>query len=327
MSDKTKAPTRRVIHTEDEDVWSRLEREAQEESYGADGFDMLKKEEPPRVKKKRRKKKKKRGSAAVNTSGKSRNDIRARHQRSQKAQRLFKARMRALAALIAVMIIIAAVVFLTPVFNVRSITVSGNTMVSAEQVSELIGDVKGTNLFLASKSGMEKQLKTIKYIDGVEIDKTVIPPSIDITVTEYIPAGYAQTGGKYLILDKNLHIIDEAIDYDLETIPCIIGMKVKKSEIGSALIPESEETGKGVKTFLDVILSCGESENVVSADFGNLNNITFNYDNRITVLCGSQIDLERKLRLFCEAVNNENIDSNARGTIEFNDKGEAIYTP
>ena len=235
--------------------------------------------------------------------------------------------MRALIAFIAVLIIIAAVSLLTPIFNVRRITVSGNSTVSAEQVSELVGSVKGTNLFLASKSGMEKQLKTLKYINEVEISKSIIPPTIDIVVSEYTPAGYTQTGGQYLILDSNLHIIDAAGDFDLDSVPCVIGMKVNKSEIGSALIPESEETGKAVKTFLRVILDSGESANVISADFGNMNNITFNYDNRITVFCGSQIDLERKLRLFSEAVNNENIGPNARGTIEFNEKGEAIYTP
>ena len=329
MDEKTKAPTRRVINTADEDVWSRLEREAEAENFGADGLNMLKKEEPPKIKKKKRKKRRK--SKRVNAPAKGRakpnTDIRARHARAQKAQRLFRARMRALAALIAVLIIIAAIVFLTPIFNVRRITVSGNTMVNAEQVSELIGNVKGTNLFLASKSGMEKQLKTIKYINEVEISKSLIPPTIDISVTEHIPAGYVQTGGQYLILDKNLYIIDEALDFDLDTIPCVIGMKVKKSEIGSALIPESEETGRAVRIFLDVMLKSEESANVVSADFSNLNNITFNYDNRITAMCGSQIDLERRLRLFCEAVNNENIGPSARGTIEFNEKGEAIYTP
>ena len=328
MSEKTKAPTRRVINTADEDVWSRLEREAEAEGYGADSFKMLKKEEePPKRKTKKRRRRRKRVSAPAAERVRTGNDIRARHARSQKARRLFRARMRALSALIAVLIIIAAVVLITPVFDVRSISVSGNTMVSAEQVSVLVGDIKGTNLFLASKNGMEKQLKTLNYIDEVEISKSLIPPSIDIVVTEFIPAGYVQTGGQYLVLDRNLHIIDNAGEFDTDSVPCVIGMKVKKSEIGSTLIPESEETGRAVRTFLNVIFMCGESDNVVSADFSDMNNITFNYDNRITVLCGSQIDLERKLRLFCEAVNNENIGPNARGTIEFNEKGEAIYTP
>ena len=326
MNKTTKAPTRRVINTADDDVWSRLEDEAEAENYGVDGLGMLAKEEPPRKKKKKRRRKK-RKIKAVRERSKPDIDIRTRHQRSQKAQRLFKARMRALAAFVAALVIIAAVVFLTPVFNVRSISVSGNTLVSAEEVSQLVGDVKGTNLFLASKSSMEKQLKTIKYIDEVEISKSVIPPAIDIAVTEHVPVGYAQIGEQFLLLDRNLYIIDASGGFDLNTIPCIVGIKVKKSEVGSALIPENEEVGKAVRTFLDVMSSCGEVGNVVSADFGNMNNITFNYGNRITVFCGTQIDLERRLRLFCVAIQNENIGPDARGTIEFNDKGEAIYTP
>ena len=327
MDRKTKAPTRRVINTADEDVWSRLEREAEEESYGADGFSMLKKKEPPKKKRKRRRRKRRKAVTAQKERARNASDIRARHQKNQKAQRMFRARVRALMAFIAVVIIIVAVVLLTPIFDVRSITVRGNSLVSTEQILGLVGDVQGTNLFLASKSGMEKQVKTINYIDEVEIKKSTIPPSIEVAVTEYVPSGYVQTGGQYLILDSNLHIIDEAGSFNVDSVPCVIGMKVQKSEIGSALIPESEETGKAVRTFLGVMLSCGESDNVVSADFSNMNNITLNYDNRIAVLCGSQLDFERKLRLFCEAVNNENIGSDARGTIEFNEKGEAIYTP
>ena len=328
MDKKTKAPTRRVINTTDEDVWSRLENEAEAENYGADGLDILQREEPPRKKKKkRRRKKRKAATVPVSKRVRSDIDIRTRHQRSQKAQRLFKARMRALAAFIAALVIIAAVVFLTPIFNVRSISVSGNTMVSAEEVSLLVGDVKGTNLFLAGKSNMEKKLKTIKYIDEVEISKSVFPPAIDITVTEHIPAGYTQAGERMLILDRNMYIIDDTLDFDLNTIPCIVGMKAKKSEVGSTLIPESEEVGKAVKIFLDVMLQSGETGNVVNADFGNMNNITFNYGNRITVTCGTQIDLERKLRLFCETIRNENIAPDARGTIDLSDTGKAIYTP
>ncbi len=329
MDKRTKPAGRRVVNTADEDVWSRLEREATDESYGADSLNMLgkKPEQNGDNRKEPHRRKKKRKKRIPSRAAKSDIDIRTRHQRSQKEQRLFRARMRALAAFIAALVIIAAVVFLTPIFDIRSISVSGNTLVSADQVSQLVGSAKGTNLFLASKSGMEKQLKTIKYINDVDIKKSLIPPTVDIAVTEYIPAGYVQTGNKFLILDKSLYVIDEAHDFDLSTLPCVVGMKVKKSDTGSTLIPENEETGKAVRIFFETMLQNEETANVVSADFGNMNNITINYDDRITVYCGSQNDFERKLQLFCAAVKNENIGPDAIGTIEFNEKGEAIYTP
>ena len=322
MDNKSKAPTRRVVNTDDSDVWGRIEREAQDENYGADSLDIL--SQKPR---KRKKKKKKRIRHTAIRRGKSDIDVRIRHQRSQKEQRVFMARVRAAAAFIAALILIAAVLFLTPLFDIKSISISGNTIVSADQASALIGGAKGTNLFLASKSGMENKLKTLKYIKDVSIKKSLFPPSVDITVSEYAPAGYVQAGSQFLILDKDLYIIDEAGDFDLNTLPCVTGMQIKKGETGSTLIPESEETGKAVRTFLNVMAQNNETANTVSADFGNMNNITVNYENRITVYCGTQIDLERKLQLLCAAVENENIGPEARGTIEFNDKGEAIYTP
>lgn len=271
------------------------------------------------------------GSGGADIKRKSRNtaagDIKRRHAQNQKERRLFRARMRALFILIAAVIAIILFLLLTPVFNIKSISISGNKAVTAEQVSGLIGDIKGTNIFLASKNRIKTQLGTINYIKDVSVNKKIIPPSVEIEVSEYTPAGYIQSGSGYLVVDENLYALSDGSGEDLNLLPCISGVKLSKGEVGKTLEFENESTAEAVKTFLRVTAADGVNEKIVSADFSNLNNISFNYDNRLSVTCGTDIDLEKKLRMFAATIADESIGDDAVGTIDLSQTGRAEYTP
>ncbi len=254
-------------------------------------------------------------------------DIKRRHAKNQKEQRLFRTRMRALFILIAAVIAIILFLLLMPVFNIKSISISGNKAVTAEQVSGLIGDIKGTNIFLASKNRIKTQLGTINYIKDVTVNKNIIPPSVEIEVSEYIPAGYIQSGSGYLVVDENLYAVSDGSGEDLNLLPCISGVKLSRGEVGKTLEFENESTAEAVRTFLRVTAADGVNGNIVSADFSNLNNISFNYDNRLSVNCGTDIELEKKLRMFAATIADDSMGDDAVGTIDLSQTGRAEYTP
>ena len=60
------------------------------------------------------------------------------------------------------------------------------------------------------------------------------------------------------------------------------------------------------------------------ADAGN---ITFNYEDRLDAICGSSVDLEKKLGYFKSAANSNRLTENSRGTIDLTTTGKAIYSP
>ena len=66
---------------------------------------------------------------------------------------------------------------------------------------------------------------------------------------------------------------------------------------------------------------------VTYISFEDMTNITFNYQSRLDVICGTHIDFQRKLSLFKEAVNSNKLTQNSRGTINLATTGKAIYTP
>ena len=61
--------------------------------------------------------------------------------------------------------------------------------------------------------------------------------------------------------------------------------------------------------------------------FEDMNNITFTYENRLDVICGSEIDFSKKIGMFKKAVTSSKLTENSRGTIDISISGKAIYTP
>ena len=68
-------------------------------------------------------------------------------------------------------------------------------------------------------------------------------------------------------------------------------------------------------------------ENIDVFNISNEDNIKFTYDDRLEVLCGSDLDLDRKIRLFEAMVNNNNLADNAKGTVDLSVTGNARYSP
>jgi len=61
--------------------------------------------------------------------------------------------------------------------------------------------------------------------------------------------------------------------------------------------------------------------------FEDMTNITFNYQSRIDVICGTHKDFEKKINLFKEGVSPNMMSPSARGTIDLSTTGRVIYTP
>ena len=62
-------------------------------------------------------------------------------------------------------------------------------------------------------------------------------------------------------------------------------------------------------------------------NYADMNNITFTYENRLNVVCGSVVDFQKKIGMFKKAVNSSKLTANSRGTIYISISGKAIYTP
>ena len=248
------------------------------------------------------------------------------YQKKQKERRMQKKRRRIVLALIALCVIVLILLFLTPIFNIRTISVEGNQIVTDEQIVEKLKPLIGENLLRTTDGKIAQMLQEIPYVSSVDVQKKLFPPSVEVTVSEYTPAAIVRGGGKNLTVSSSLMVLEE-LNAARNKLPVVTGVELQSANIGESLNVGNDYKDSTLKTMLRTLEATGLLADVKEVNINSLTAITMNYDDRITAQCGSQLDIERKIRLFKEAVTSDALANNARGTIDLSDPGKAIYTP
>lgn len=248
------------------------------------------------------------------------------YQKRQKQRRLQKKRRRLTLSVAAMCVIVLMLLFLTPIFNIRSISINGNQAVTEAQIVEKLKPLIGQNLLRTREGKIEKMLKEFSYIDGVDVQKRLFPPSVEVTVTEYTPAAIVRADGKNLLVNSSLYVLDEA-GAASEPLPVITGVEIQSAPIGGVADVGNTYKDSTLKTMLRTLEATGLLGSIAEINISSLTAITMNYDDRITAECGSQLDIEHKIRLFKETVTSDALAYNARGTVDLSEPGKAVYMP
>ncbi len=252
-------------------------------------------------------------------------DISERHIKRQKKRKRLTLFGRIVVFLLFVAAAAVIITFCTPVFNMQEITVEGNAKVDSQTIIAQTGVVKGENLFKINLSQVKKSLETIAYIDKIDVKRTLFPPSLKLVVTESEPKACVSIGGNYVLVDGKCKVLEECGE-KADNLPEIVGLNLQKYSIGSKLEIDESEKSDIIVLCIDKIDELGLIADVDSISVDDTNRVTFKYQNRLTVICGSELDLEYKLAYFGSIVQNR-LEENARGTIDLSTKGKAVYTP
>lgn len=245
----------------------------------------------------------------------------------RKRERLKRQRIRAALTFLLIVILIIIFLFMTPIFSVRRIVLNGNNLVAKEQIEVQIKDFVGDNLFRLRTANVEKKMKEIPLINNVAVEKKVIPPSLIINIAETKPAAYLLSGNSIVVVDAELKALDDMNSFDTNTIPSISGISVPGYKLNEIIQVDSEEKADILSEMLSVFANTGLTEHIKYISVDNLSDIRFNYDNRIEALCGSQLELERKIRMFAEAIRTDTMSPEAIGTMDLSVLGQATYQP
>lgn len=253
-------------------------------------------------------------------------NIQARHDERRK-KRIREQKMRRIAffsflALVAMLI----VMFFTPLFNIRNVEIVGNNRISTEEVTDTVGEIAGKNLFSYRKGKIRGRLSKLPYVDKVAVKKKTIPPTVTIEIKECIPAFQAEFGGAYAVVDKLGKVLELAGE-KIEGVPVMEGVTITSAKAGELVAFKDGEVQKTIMSCIENMDKAGILSGVTVMSFADMTNITFNYQSRLDVICGTHIDFQRKLALFKEAVNSNKLTENSRGTINLSTTGKAIYTP
>ncbi len=252
--------------------------------------------------------------------------IRKRHsQRQRKRIRMMKIR-RTIFFMVLALILILVLMFATPIFNIRSVVIEGNEKIETREIEQCIGDVQGKNLFKAKVSAMKKSISKIPYIEDVSIDRVIFKSRLVVSVVECQDAACIAVGDGYIIIDTEAKVLAEVFEKP-QNIPEVTGLSITNISTGEKLGIEEKDKFNIMLKCLDEMHKIDILKGVRTLSVADMGNITFNYEDRLDAICGSSVDLTKKLGFFKSAINSSELTENSRGTIDLTTAGKAVYTP
>lgn len=124
--------------------------------------------------------------------------------------RKMKRRQRKQLAFLTVIVLvasIAAIMLLTPGFDIKEIEVHGNSVLKDEEIVRSSGIVKGVNIFGVSLSEAKDNIKSMGYVESVKVKRS-LPSTVEITVVEEVGVAYIKAKDGYVIITADGRCVD-----------------------------------------------------------------------------------------------------------------------
>lgn len=204
---------------------------------------------------------------------------------------------------------------LSPIFNIKNISVLGNTKISADEIISLSEVQLEQNMFQYQKSDIIKNIKKNAYIDMVKINRK-IPDKIEIVVTERKPSFLLQFANAYAYISNQGYILE--ISTKKLELPILIGCETEQENIqaGYRLCTEDLQKLGDVLKIIEAATSNKLAKFITSIDVtDNENYILTLKEKKKVVYLGDTSNLSTKM-LWILKVNEE--EGNVQGDIILN---------
>ncbi len=231
-------------------------------------------------------------------------------------------------AIVTVVILIASIVaimLLTPMFDVKTIKVKGNSVIQSQEVVGASGIALGVNIFEVNLDKAKKNVRSIGYVEDVKI-KRRLPSTIEITVVEEVGVAYIKAEEGYVIITASGRCIDvsdgrkenkkgEKDSVALPELAHITGLTKVKYKVGETITAENPDQLKVLFSCLHEFSKQGYVFDMVEIDMSDMNKIEFYYKTRnLRVSVGDASKIEYKMECFGPIL--EEIGADAQGYID-----------
>ncbi len=213
---------------------------------------------------------------------------------------------------------IAAIIMLTPAFNIQKITVMGNSVLDKKDIIQSSGIVTGVNIFGISTREAEKNIEEMGYVDGAKV-KRRLPGTVEITVEEAVGVAKISAKDGFLIITADGRAVELITDTkkqkDKQNVPVIKGLKNVKYKIGKKITSDDTEKLDTLFTCLREFSKNSVIFNMTQIDISQSSAVKFLYNGgKLTVNCGSAEKLDYKMECFAPIL--EQIGDNPEGYVD-----------
>ena len=189
---------------------------------------------------------------------------------------------------------LSMLVFFSLLFDVKTLSITGNERVSTDTIRQASGIMLGVNTLKVDLQKVEQQISTIAFIDTVQAVRK-FPNTIEITVTENQECAYIPFIGNYVGIDEKGKILEIKPQETAVGLPVILGAELVGFSIGTTI--ELKDESK-LDTILQMIKQISINEitaKVKRIDVSDLNDIKLILDTETVVNFGDTKELTYKL--------------------------------
>ncbi|MBQ7265779.1 MAG: FtsQ-type POTRA domain-containing protein [Firmicutes bacterium] len=208
------------------------------------------------------------------------------------------------------LLIVCLPMLFLPVFRVEKIMITGNKILSEEEIRQLLTDSEGKNILLFNTWGSADNIKKNKYVQSASVERA-FPSTIIVRVKEYKVRAYVRYMGDYLYLNDDGRVIDVCPDMKWK-LPVLTGLDFQNFKIGEKLKVENRV---GFNTMVDLSMLFEKYSilsDIVEVDISDITDIHL-YVGKIDVEFGSMDNANRKILTLIEVV--KKLDTNVAGKL------------
>lgn len=192
-------------------------------------------------------------------------------------------------------IVVIACAMFSPLFNIKTIQVEGNKLITESEIITLSQIQVGENTFKLSKNKIIKQIKENAYINKVVVTRK-LPSNIIITVEEREPAYLLEYASGYVYLDNQGYMLE--ISTEKLDLPVLQGASTETAEFieGNRLCVEDLEKLSGLIKVMELAEINDLSELITRIDIENEQNIKLIFETKDkTAYLGDTTNLVNKM--------------------------------
>ena len=139
-----------------------------------------------------------------------------------------------------VMVVLLCVCLFTPLFAISEISVTGNTLLSAEQVISDSGIEIGENLFRINKRKAKRNLSVSPYIEDVSIKRKFLARVV-IEIDEAKQDLILDAPGEFIVTTIDGRVLEKTEDVTEMTAPVVYGISVTEAEPAKKIQSDEKE--------------------------------------------------------------------------------------
>ncbi len=136
-------------------------------------------------------------------------------------------------------VVLLCVCLFTPLFAITEISVTGNTLLSAETIIADSGIEKGENVFRISKRKAKQSLTASPYIESVEIKRKFLARVL-IEIDEAKQDIIVDTPREFIVTTVDGRVLEKAEDVTKLAAPIVYGISVKEAEPAKQIKAEDD---------------------------------------------------------------------------------------